>query len=136
MATLSNNDIAQAIYMASKDKKREELPIFYKEITQFLFRKRLLPKAKNILEKLEKIINKEEEKIIVQITSKEKITENRKREIIELLKKKYKVKEVVLEEKLDEKLLGGLRLEMSDEVIDLSIRNKIDKLQENLIRKI
>lgn len=136
MATLSNNDIARAIYLASKGKSETGLNEFNKKIVRFLFRKKLLNKSSDILERLEKIIHREEEKIKVKLTSAKKLEEGVRNKIKEFLKKRYKVKEIILEEMLDDRLLGGIRLEANNEVIDLSIKNKINKLQEHLTRKI
>jgi len=36
--------------------------------------------------------------------------------------------------KVDEKLLGGFRIEVNDEVIDLTLKNKAEKLQEHLTK--
>lgn len=136
MATLSNNDIARAIYLVSKDKTHTELHDVNKKVVEFLARRRLLSKTPDILERLDKIINYESEKIVVKVSSVRKLKEELKKELIFFLKKRYRVKEVVLTETLDEKLLGGVRLEINDEIIDLTAKNKIKKLQEHLIRKI
>ncbi|MFA5936982.1 MAG: F0F1 ATP synthase subunit delta [Candidatus Paceibacterota bacterium] len=135
MATISNNDIANAIYLLSKDKRKEELPAVFKKITEFLNRRRLLSRAGDILEKLDKIINLKEEKIIVKVSSAKKLNEKVKQELSLFLRKRYKVKEILFVEKLNENLLGGMRLEINDEVIDLTLRRKIKKLQEHLIKK-
>ena len=136
MATLSNNDIARAIYLISKDKTNIELHDIDKKVVKFLTRRRLLSKSRDILERLSKIINHENERIIVKISSPKKLKEESKKELTLLLKKRYEAKEVVLVETLDEKLLGGIRIELNDEIIDLTVKNKIKKLQEHLIRKI
>jgi F-type H+-transporting ATPase subunit delta len=136
MASISNKNIAKAIYFLSKEKEEKDLPIFYKEIVNFLFKKRLLSSSEDILKKLEKIINQEENKLKVKIYSSQKINGDFKEKIIFLLRKRYPDKEIILEEYLDEKLLAGIKLEMEDEIIDLSAKNKIYKLQEHLTRKI
>ena len=136
MATISNNDIAEAIYLSSKDKTGNELATSLKDIVNFLHRKRLLNKSKDILLKLNKIINKEKGILMIKITSAEKLHGNDKEEIGHLLKKRYHAHEVLLEEVIDEKLLGGIRIEVGDEVIDLSLKNKVEKLQEYLNRKV
>ena len=41
-----------------------------------------------------------------------------------------------MKEILDEKLLGGIRIEINDEIIDLTVKDEIKKLQEYLTRKI
>jgi len=136
MATISNNDIARAIYLVSKDKARVELQDVNTKIVKFLARRRLLPKVPDILERLDKIINYEEERVTVKVSSIRKLSEELKKELVLFLKGRYKVKEVTLLETLDEKLLGGIKVEVGDEIIDLTIKNKINKLQEHLIRKI
>ncbi|MCM2339513.1 MAG: F0F1 ATP synthase subunit delta [Burkholderiales bacterium] len=135
MATLSNNDIARAIYGATKDKNKEELSLVFTKVAEFLDRRRLLSRAPDILKKLNEIINKDESRIEVKVLSAKKISEKIKSELVQNLSKRYKVKEIVLLEKIDEKLLGGIRLEINDEVIDLTVKKKISKLQEHLIKK-
>lgn len=136
MSTLSNNDIAQAIYLVSKDKTDIELNEINKKIVKFLFRRRFLTKSKDILERLNKIINNEEERIVAKVSSTLSLKEETKKELALFLKKHYEAKKVILEEAIDSKLLGGMRIEVDDEIIDLTVKNKIKKLQEHLIRKI
>lgn len=135
MATLSNNDIANAIYLVSKDKGKEELLTVFKKVVDFLNKRRLLARVPDILEKLDKIINFEEKKVVVKISSARKLNEKAKKELSLFLEKRYKAKEILFEEKLDEKLLGGMKLEINDEIIDLTVKNKIKKLQEHLIKR-
>ena len=136
MSTISNNDIARAIYLVSKDKTNAELHEVDKKVVKFLARRRLLSKSGDILERLNTIINQESERIVAKVSSAKKLKEESKRELILLLKKRYGAKEVVITETLDEKLLGGIRIEVGDEIIDLTAKNKIKRLQEYLIRKI
>ncbi|MCC7160800.1 F0F1 ATP synthase subunit delta [Candidatus Nomurabacteria bacterium] len=134
MAMVSNNDIAHAIYLASKDVKHEEMSLFYKKIVNFLIKRKLLSKAPDILSRLKKIINHAEGKVVARISSKEKIDNTTNKMLAETLARRYSAKEIEMVENLDEKLLGGFKIEVDDEVIDLTIKNKIGKLQEYLIK--
>ena len=136
MTTISNNEIARAIYMVSKDKSSTEQSLLFPKIIQFLARRHLLSKTSDILLKLGKIINSEEGRTIVIVKSAFKLGEKTEKELVQTLKKRYSSKEIVLDEKLDKNLLGGMLLEINDEVIDLSLKNKIGKLQEYLTRPI
>jgi F-type H+-transporting ATPase subunit delta len=136
MATLSNNDIAQAIYLVSKDKTNAELGDINNKIIKFFARRRLLTKTKDILDRLGKIINHENGIVVVKALSALKLEEETKKELIFFLKERFKAKEIILKETLDKKLLGGIRIEIEDEIIDLTVKNKIKKLQEHLTRKI
>ena len=53
--------------------------------------------------------------------------------LLEFIKKKYQAKEVILELKEDDKLLGGIKIEIGDEIIDMTLKNKIKKLQNYLL---
>jgi len=135
MVTLSNNDIAEAIYLSTKDKKGNELGDTTKKIVEFLKNRGLISKSREILEKLDNIINKDINRIVVKVYTKEKLRDKLKIELITYLKERLKAREIILEEKQDEKLLGGLRLEINNEIIDLTVKKKILKLKEYLIKK-
>jgi F-type H+-transporting ATPase subunit delta len=132
MTAISNNNIAEAIYLAGKDANEEKQ--FLHKVIQFLVRKRLLSKSKDILLILNKIINEKEGRLMVKVSSQKKLNENTKKEITQSLSKRYGGKTIILEESLDEKLLGGYKIEVNDEIIDLTIKNKLGRLQEYLTR--
>ena len=131
MATVSNNNIARAIYAYSKESKESEIS---RNVVKFLARKRLLSQSKDILGKLEKIIHTEENKIVATISTATKLDDTTKHSLLGSLKKRYEVEEVIIREVVDAKLLGGIKIEVGDEVMDFSVRNKIGKLQAYLIR--
>ena len=133
MAKISNNDIARAIYLSSKDKTMHELVGHNKNILNFLHRKHLLTKSKDILKKLEEIINKDEGRAVVKLNTRTKLKDSTKDHLSAYLKERYKVKEIIMNEEEDESLLGGFKIEIEDEIIDLSVKNKINRLQEHLI---
>jgi len=136
MTTTSNNDIARAIYLMFKDKSSSEQKNISEKVVKFLFRRRLLSKAPDILSRLKKIINNADGRLEVKISSVEALSHQVKTHLEQTLKKRYLVKEVVLKEYIDKKLLGGLKIEVNDEVIDLTIKNKIGKLQEHLTKSL
>ena|SRR3989338_9481781 len=140
MTAISNNDIARAIHLVFKDSNLEVLPPLggrtskFAKIIQFLARRHLLPRASNILLELEKIINKEKGRVMAKVSNAKKLDHKTKMRIEEFLKKRYSAREIGLLEILDEKLLGGFKVEASNEIIDLSIKGEIGKLQEYLTR--
>lgn len=133
MAKISTKNIALAIYESTKDKTDGILHKSVTDIVEYLAKKRLLSKAGDILKNLEQIIDKEEgilqTKIIYKKIPPQKIIE----EIEEKLKKRYKAKQVVTILEEDKDVLGGIKIEVGDEVIDLTRRNKINQLQNYLI---
>ncbi|MEK7175332.1 MAG: F0F1 ATP synthase subunit delta [Patescibacteria group bacterium] len=144
---LNHTNIAKAIYLTLENKKGEELVNANKLIIKFLTKKNLLNKTKEILKNLEKIIFEKNDILNIKIFSAQKLNEENKKEIIKFLSnKKLSSKgqtlgiqkgltlgtftEIRLEEKIDQKLLGGVRLENNHDIIDLTLKNKIQQLEE------
>lgn len=134
MSNISNNDIARAIYLASKDKPHSEQASLSKQTVEFLARKHLLGKSEDILARLEKIIHAENGVVVAKVSTAQRLSTKEKHDLGHILAKRYSAKEVKLEEHIDERLLGGFRVEVNDEVIDLTLRDRMDKLQEYLTR--
>ncbi|HBB49478.1 TPA: hypothetical protein DEQ22_00235 [Candidatus Nomurabacteria bacterium] len=132
MATLSNKDIANAIYGFLKDKNGSRDA--FREVVKFLQKKRLLGRSKAILESLRRVVNEEEGELEAEVQSVRSLPDKNKKEISEFLKRKYGAKQLILKESLDAGLLGGFRIEVKDEVIDLTSRNKLRKLQAHLTK--
>lgn len=133
MATISINNIARAIYESSLGKEGAELDVVTKKAIDLISKKHLMSKSKEILTELEKIVDKHEEVIRAKISSKIKLNKKITDEIDDFIKKRYKAKNTVLEFIIDEKLLGGIKIEVGDEIIDTTLKNKIKKLQNYLI---
>ena len=134
MATLSNNDIAQAIYLSFKDKKENETATLTANVIKFLVKKRLFSRSKDILARFEKIVNKEQGILNIEVSSIKKLDDTTKDNLKKILEKKYKAKQILFTEKIDQSLLGGIKIKVKVEVIDLTIFNKLKKLQEYLTR--
>jgi F-type H+-transporting ATPase subunit delta len=62
------------------------------------------------------------------------LIEKDKKSIANELKKIYQKNSVIFEERIDMRLIGGFRLEIGEEIIDLSISNKLQKLQKYLTK--
>ncbi|MFA6355379.1 MAG: F0F1 ATP synthase subunit delta [Candidatus Paceibacterota bacterium] len=133
MVSISIKNLTQAIYDSSFDKEGKVLEDILLKTATYLKNKNLLGKKEEILKSLEEIINKEQGIIKAKVSTEIKLKTEVKKEIEEFIKKKYKIKEVILEEQIDEKLLGGIKIEIGDEIIDATISNKIKQLQTYLI---
>lgn len=133
MATVSIKNLTSAIYESSKGKEGVELDALMKDCTKLIASKHLLDKSEQILSTLEQIIDKDIGVVRAKIFSKTKITPKMKEEIEDFIKKRFSAKEIILELKEDHNLLGGIKLEIGDEIIDTTLRNRLDKLQNYLI---
>ena len=133
MATISINNLARAIYESSQGKDGADLDLVVKNTVKLLSEKHMIGKSKELLERLEKLVDKGDELIRAKISSKTKLEKKTIEEIEEFIKKRYKIKNSVLVFETDEKLIGGIKIEVGDEIIDITLQNKIHKLKNYLI---
>lgn len=133
MATISINNLARAIYESSQGKDEADLDVVVKNTVKLLSEKHMLGKSKELLDRLEKLVDKGDELIRAKIISKIKLDKKTIEEIEEFIKKRYKIKNSVLVFEIDEKLIGGIKIEVGDEIIDMTLLNKIHKLKNYLI---
>lgn len=133
MATVSIKNLATAIYESSKGKEGKELDVLMVDSAKLIADKHLLGKSEQLLSALEKIIDQEHGVTRATATSKIKLNTKMKEEVEEFIKKRFKAKEVILELKEDPSALGGIKIEIGDEVIDTTLRNRLNQLQNYLI---
>lgn len=134
MSSLSTNHIAKAIYDAAKDKSGAEQQAVLKSAVQFLAKKKMLDRTGNILRALEDIASREEKSLFVRVQSAEKLRDHRRSELGHALKEIYGREKIHWHESEDKTLLHGVRVEVGDDVIDLSAKSKLKQLKEHLIK--
>ena len=132
MAKISHKDIAFALFLASRDKTGAELEDIFHKAVRFLHRRHLLSKAPDILSYFKKIINKEHGVLEAHVSSPAGLHEATKKELAQFLKKNYSVQEVDIFETYDETLMAGFKVEVNSEVIDLTLKKQLSKLEEHL----
>ncbi|HEV7701908.1 MAG TPA: F0F1 ATP synthase subunit delta [Candidatus Paceibacterota bacterium] len=134
MAKISPKNAALAIYDATLGKSGAELALTLKNGVKTLSDKRLLSQSEEILGALQGIIDKKTNTIRMKITAAKALGAEEKKKLEHQIKEKYKAEKVESEffEKSD--LLGGIRIEVGDEVIDSTYKSKLNKLENFLIQ--
>lgn len=135
MSKLSLKKIAEGINEVLEDKSTSKIDATLKNIVEYLHKNRLLKDSNKILGELEKIINKKTGTIKVKIHHAKHLTENYKKTLEHEIKTKYKAKHIESEYFENKDLLGGVKVEVGEEIWDNTYRNKINQLRKHLIQK-
>lgn len=130
----STTQYAEILYALIKDQSSDDIHKILKTYIAFLSRKKALGKIKEIIEKFEKIENNMDGTISALLTTSDELTEKEKEEIIHALKKEMNVKKVILNEKIDKKLIAGWKIRTENYLIDGSTRGRLNKLQIALMK--
>ena len=133
MATASTYNIAYALYETTRDKQGRDLEQAYAQSIEFLSKKRLLSKSKEILEQLQKIIDEKERVIRVHIETSSKLNKTTEEEIEKQIKARYKAKDVVMEITENKEHIRGIKIKINDEVLDLTLAHQLHQLENHLI---
>jgi len=73
-------------------------------------------------------------RVRVQVRTAEQLDDTLRKRIVEVLNKAIQ-KEVVLEESVDPELLGGLVVRVGDQVIDGSVRHRLEQIRQDAVRR-
>lgn len=120
---------AQALYDSLKDVKENEIDSVFKNFYSILLRNNDLKLISKIIEKIEEIDKEERGIVEIEVTSAKKIDKDLALKIREIIGNKVEIKE-----KIDPSLIGGLRLQINDLLIDGSIKAKLNKLRQSLVQ--
>jgi F-type H+-transporting ATPase subunit delta len=105
-----------------------------KDFVAFLAKNKMLKHANKIIEQYEILHNKKHNNLEAIVTVNERLSEHKQTEIRHALKEKYKVDTVHLTEKIDQRLIGGIKIQVGDTVYDSSIRNTLRQLETQLLK--
>jgi len=134
MAKVSIKNLANAIYKSVEGKTGDELSLAIENSAKLIYERHLTGQSEQILSALERIIDEKRGILKAKVTSKERITPNNVELIKDFIKKKFKAKEIELETKEDNNILGGLKLEIGENMIDTTLKYKLGQLQNYLTK--
>ena len=93
----------------------------------------MVAKSDIVLNNLEELIDKEHGIIRPKIYTANKIPQEIIKEIEQELKNKYKAEEVIITEIEDPNILGGIKIQIANEIIDLSLQKRVAQLKKHLL---
>jgi len=132
MSQLSEKKVAQAIYEASKEREGKDLDLIIESTTDFLIEKGMIGKSPEILSHLQKIIDEKEGMVRAHVETAHPLSETTTANLKKELQERYNAKDVKLEIVENKKLLGGIKIQVADEVINLTLAKKLHQLQDYL----
>ncbi len=135
MSKISIKNIVESIYLVIENKTGADLASANKKIVKFLNKNKLLSKSTDILKELEKQIDKKDGRVKMKVKSSTKIVERKRKELEREMKYKYNAKEIEGIYLEDKSLLGGMKIEVGEDVLDMTYRNILNQLEKYLIHK-
>lgn len=113
-----------------KGKINEELLSF---ILLLIEKDRILHMEEKFRE-MEKIHLEKQNILVANVKTVVPLNDNQRKKIVEKLEKKYN-KRIILKEKIDKALIGGVYVRVGDDVIDGSIKSKFEEIKKVVLNK-
>ncbi|MFZ2975565.1 MAG: ATP synthase F1 subunit delta [Candidatus Moraniibacteriota bacterium] len=123
---------AKSLYEVTREKSQNEIGVVIENFVKILTKNRQTKLVVKIIKKFEELYNRESGIAEVEIITRYKIQDTRYKQIEEFIKKKYGAKEVVIENKIDESIKGGIILKIGDEILDASVERQLVELKKSL----
>lgn len=121
----SPRQYAQALYESLRE--IEDVDSVFKNFYTILLRNNDLKLINKVIEKIEEIDKEERGVKEVEVTGAKKIDKDLVLKLREIIGNKTEI-----QEKIDPDLIGGLKIQINDLLIDGSIKGKLNKLRQSL----
>ena len=126
------NQYATTLYELTQDKNKSEIDSVAKKFTEMLIKNGQLKMAKKIIEKFSGIYNQKNRIIEAEVTTARKLESSQVHKVEIFIKEKYEAKEVVMNNKIDENIKGGIIIRVGNETLDASINMHLINLNKLL----
>ena len=127
--TISQENLSKAINQIIENNKFDTL---FKNFLNFLIKKRRFFFIKNILESFIETCSKKRGEIKAELKSAKNLSSDEITKITEVLTKNFSSK-IKLNYKHDESLIGGLVVQVGSTMVDTSIKNKLQQIENRMI---
>ena len=129
---ITAKQFAETLYDSVEGKTEKEILSVLNNFSEIVKKNNALSMIDNILDEFSRIWNKENGIIEAKVTSARDLDKTNRKSIIEYIKKATKAKDVVLDETVDKKVLGGVILKYGDKIVDDSLLGRVRSLGRTL----
>lgn len=123
------NQYARALYQVLEEAEKNDTETYIQNLNHILLKNNDLNLMDKIIEKFDEIDKKKKGILKIKISSAKKLDNHEIERLKRLMNSKVEIKE-----NIDRDLIGGLKIEIGDLLIDGSIKTKINQLKQNLIK--
>ncbi|MDO9399110.1 MAG: ATP synthase F1 subunit delta [bacterium] len=125
---------AQYLYQIVSDKENDQIKDVIEKFAIALKNNNDLVKANQIIKQFIEIWNFEKKIVEAEIISAKELDINIKKVLIDYIKELSKANEIIIKEKIDQNLLGGVIIKYGDKVLNGSLRNNLTEMRSRMIK--
>jgi len=141
---ITDKQYAQTLYDLTDGKTNPEIEKAVVDFARYIYRNRKLKLADKIIEQFGKVYNQKKGIVEAEVVTAQKLESSLAHKVESYIKEKYlaypayrtgrrqagQAKEVILKNVIDKSVRGGLIIKVEDEVIDGSVKGKLEELRK------
>lgn len=131
---ISLKKYAQALYEATADKSEAEVKRYIKNFVKILAENKDLKRGELIGKYFQKAWNREHGMTVVDVTTAQEASEETVQLLTDYVAKLFATNKVMMRQKVDKSILGGVIIRNGDMVYDNSLRSRINDLKEQIVK--
>lgn len=132
MTKLRPKDLAGLLLELTDNTQATDMHKTLSEFIALIAKKRMLGKENEIISEYKKLYNQKHGIIEAHVSLTSRSDETFATKLRSVLREKYKASAVELIEKVDMRLLGGMKVKVGDTVYDGSLKNTLNQLEAKL----
>lgn len=129
---ITSTQYAKSLYETTVGKTQPEIDGVVANFIKLLQKSRKIKLADKIIAKFSEIWNKENGIVEAEVATARKLESSQAHKVKSFLKEKYQAKEVVINNKIDSNIKGGIVIKVRDEILDGSVARQLRELKKNL----
>ncbi len=133
MTKVKPRDFAHLLLDMTEKHSEANQKEYLKEFVALVFKKRMQGKIREIIAEYEILFNKTHGIVAAQITTAKRLDEKSLRSLALALKKQHSAKEIEVDEKVDQRLIGGVKVKVGDTIHDASLGHTLKALHKQLV---
>lgn len=125
---------AEALHEAVAGKTSAESGEIIKSFVSMLVKKRMISKSDEVIEAYRQLELVRQGIIEATVSSAQPLANEAEEKIKEMVSKEFGSKHVEIQHKIDEKLLGGAKIQVGDTIIDATLKGRLAILERELAK--
>lgn len=128
--------------VTKEDKKKvlckifgEDTDVLFLNFVQILIDKERVNYIQDILENYKTLLNEYKNIVLIKVTSAIELEDEEIEKIKEKYKKDYKDSKIEVQNIVDKDILGGLKIQIGDKIIDATLKTKLKGLKEYILNR-
>jgi len=123
---------AKTLFELTAEKSSKEIDVIVANFIKLLNQKRQLKLAGKVIAKFNEIWNEKNGIVEAEVTSARKLESSQVHKVESFIKEKYSAEKIIINNKIDLNIKGGIVIKVGDEVLDGSLSCQLQRLRSSL----